>query len=190
MEILFCSLLISSAGLAKAHKDVPYLIALKSYTLGNQQIKQTRGEYPERMRRRVHRGKYTVCFSTSTKSHLRDLKEPSAVILTQKYFRRGCSKTYTASPPFRPQEPLLQPAKGADARTEGSSWSRGWTPEHGVRCRGSARAGAALRARTAPRSRRESVTPEGTGRRRDGHQSRVPSPGPAGTEPIRSPLAG
>lgn len=30
-------------GLAKAHKDIPYLIGLKSYTLGNQQIKQMRG---------------------------------------------------------------------------------------------------------------------------------------------------
>lgn len=182
---MFCSLLISSAGLAKAHEDVPYLIGLKSYTLGNQQIKQMRGENPEKVRRQVHRGKYTVCSSTSTQPHLRDLKEPFAIIRTRKYFRRGCSKTYTASPPFRPQEPLFQPAKGADARTEGSPWSRGWTPEHGVRCRSSARAGAALRARTAPRSRRESVAPEGTGRWRDGHQQ-GPQTGARGdrTDPV------
>lgn len=43
LKILFCSLLTNSAGLAKAHEDVPYLTGLKSYTLGNQQIKQMRG---------------------------------------------------------------------------------------------------------------------------------------------------
>lgn len=74
VEILFCSLLTNSAGLAKAHKYVSYLIGLTNYTLGNQQIKQTRDEEPGKMRRRAHRGKYTACFSTPPEPHLRDLK--------------------------------------------------------------------------------------------------------------------